>query len=142
MAVSTIDGYAVKNMHTNHITALVMRRVLTGLVPRPQRVTRSPPMINPKLSMPQMSHHISTLTSERPYASMSDINTPPRKLLNREKAMSPKSPLMLATIAIVPRRSILFFWSLFLMRIGSSGKERHTMCASVSILSTTLMAIA
>src|SRR3712207_481939 len=65
----------------------------------------SPPRMKPVLSTPQSRPHAWTDTSDNPYASRSDMNTPPRKLLNVANMISAVSPGTSPTTRMVPRRS-------------------------------------
>ncbi len=93
-------------MVTIHMTTLASRSVRTGLRPRPRRATAIPPTMKPRLVMAIRMPHASTDISVRPYGSISDMNTPPRKLLNVENSRSANSPGTSLTAWIAPARSI------------------------------------
>ena len=89
-----IDDTIGKMMHTVQMMRFPRRIVLTGLTPSPYLETSIPQAMNPVLVIASTTHQSSTETIESQYASMSAMNTPPRKLLNIAKNIIPKSPDM------------------------------------------------
>lgn len=85
-----------------------IKSVFIGFFPSHHFDMRRPQTINPELKNPQINHQTSTLTSDNPYGSISDINTPQRKLLKRVKKIKALSPEIERIILIVPARSIFF----------------------------------
>ena len=77
---------------TTHIAAFARSSVRTGLRPRPRRATRIPPAMNPRLVKAIRMPHASTDMRVRPYGSISDMNTPPRKLLKVENSRIASRP--------------------------------------------------
>ena len=64
-------------------------------------------MMKPELRKPHNNPQTSTDTSDNPYASISAMNTPPRKLLIAANTISASSPGTPRTTPNVPRRSTL-----------------------------------
>ena len=139
---SQIDGTTGKNIQIAHMIALTRRRVLTGLFPRPYFPTTIPPAMNPTLVRARTVPQISTDTSESPYASMSDMNIPPRKLLNIAKNIIAKSPDIPAIIRIVPLRSIFLSSSCRSSRCDSGGNEREMRWSITRSVTTMLIPMA
>ena len=95
-----------KRIVTIHITTFASNSVRTGFAPRPRRATTIPPTMNPRLVNAIRMPHASTDISVSPYGSISDMNTPPRKLLNVENSSSANSPGTSPTARIAPAMSI------------------------------------
>lgn len=134
IAVTIIDDTAVKNILIVHAMSERMRRVFTGFFPSPYRETSIPPMMNPTLVTARSMPQTSTDTSESPYASMSAMNTPPRKLLNIAKNIIAMRPGIERMMRIVPRRSSFLSSSCLSSRCVSGGNRSMniwTMTASV-----------
>lgn len=106
---STTHGWTVKNIALIHMAILTMNMVLSGDFPSHFFAIHIPPAIKQILSAPRINPHVCTDTRDNPYASISDINTPPRKLLNVVKKISPTSPGIPMTTFTVPFISIPFF---------------------------------
>ena len=78
----------------------------SGRGPRPRRATtRMPPTIIARLIKPQRKPQVSTDTSSSPYASMSAMNTPMRRLLKAASAMSRPRPGTAWMASSAPRTS-------------------------------------
>src|SRR5690606_21511578 len=107
VASSQIEGCSVMTMQTIQQTMFTLKIRFTGFLPKPYFEMYRPPRMNPRLSTPHKVPQNCTLTSDRPYASISAMNTPPRKLLKVVKKMSGRSPGTARTIRMVPFRSIL-----------------------------------
>ena len=103
----TMDDWIVKKIHTVHIIILTTNIVRNGVLPKPFLATKTPPIISPRLNTPHKIPQTCTETSNKPYASINDMNEPPRKLLNVLKKISPNKPGTSRTTRIVPRISIL-----------------------------------
>lgn len=129
IATSQIEEIVAKREQIIQRMRFTRRRVFTGFFPSPYLPTTIHPTINPTLVRARTIPQISTDTSESPYASISDMNIPPRKLLNIAKNIIPNSPEIPAIIRIVPRRSIFFSSSWRSSRWDSRGNERRDRCA-------------
>jgi hypothetical protein len=103
-----MELYQVKKIQFVHIIIFTIKSVFIGFFPSHHFDMRSPHTINPELKNPQINPQTSTLTRDNPYGSISDINTPHKKLLNRVKNIKALSPEIERIILIVPDRSIFF----------------------------------
>src|SRR5512133_1942354 len=77
---------------TLHNTTLTSSSSRTGLLPRPDLATASPPMMNPALSAPHSRPQACSDINESPYASINAMNVPPRKLLTQEHPIRASNP--------------------------------------------------
>lgn len=132
-------GTEVNMIHIDQATILVISSDLTGFFPSPYRDTMSPPMMNPTLVIARIIHHVSTLTSERLYASMSAMNIPPRKLFIIAKNIIANSHDIPAMIRMVPIMSIFFSLGSSLSRCSSRGKWIVKRCAITMSVETILI---
>lgn len=85
--------------------------------------------MNPVLVTASIIPQTSTETIERPYASMSAMNTHPRKLFHIAKNIIAKSPEIPAMMRIVHRRSMVLSRAASLSRCSSRGKVSVRRCA-------------
>lgn len=125
MQVKTIDEILVKNIHIIHIKILTNNNVFIGLDQSPHFEITIHQNINAKLNDHQINHHVCTETNDNQYGSINDINTHPRKLLNIEKNIKPKSHEIPEIIFIVPIISI-FFHSFFWCEKSSIGNDKKS----------------
>ncbi len=123
-----IDETVGNMIHVVHMMRFMRRRVLTGFLPSQYLLTSIPQAMNPVLVIARTIPQISTETSESPYASMSDMNTPPMKLLNIAKNIIAKSPDIPAIIRMVPRISTSLFLGSSLSRCSSRGNVSVRRC--------------
>ncbi len=131
-----IDATVGNIIQIDQLRTLIARRVKTGFFPSPYLATIVPPMMNPILVTASTTHHISTDTSESPYASMSDINTPPIKLLIIAKNIIAINPGIERMIRIVPRISTFLSSSCRSSRCGSAGKWSMRRCVMTASITT------
>lgn len=142
-----IDAWTVKKIHDVRVMMLMRNIVLTGDLPSQYFAMNIPPPIKPRLINPNSIPRICTDISESPYASISDMNTPPRKLLNVVKRMRPTSPGIAFTILTVPFMSI-FFGAGAASSCGCeltgavSGRRTKSICRSTSAVTPIAMMIA
>lgn len=132
-----IDATVGNMIHIVQLSTLIARRVKTGFRPSPYLATILPPTMNPILVTASTTHHISTDTSESPYASMSDINTPPIKLLIIAKNIIAMSPGIERMMRIVPRISTFLSSSCRSSRCVSGGNRSMRRCMMTAGMTTT-----
>lgn len=104
-----------------------------------------PAPIKARLTTPKIIPHVSTDTNNNPYGSISDINTPPRKLLNVVKKIRANSH----GIALMVRRVSLILSFLFgcsssacVEKIFSSGIRNVKRCITTTHIITAAHEIA
>src|SRR5688572_17352570 len=95
-------------MEIVHMIMFTVNNTLKGLFPNPFLAIYNPPTMNPKLKNPHKAPQTCTETRDSPYASIKDIYTPPRKLLNVAKKINAKSPGIDLIAEMVPLMSSFF----------------------------------
>src|SRR3546814_3671814 len=94
---SDVCSSDLNTLATAHTIRLTRSSVRSGFFPRPVLAMVSPLTMNEHEATAQRIPQACTFVSESPYASISAMNTPPRKLLKVAKKISANSPGTAAT---------------------------------------------
>ena len=100
-----MDGCIVKTVEIDQMIMFAMNSDLSGFLPRPFFAINNPPTMNAVLRNPHINPQTCTDTSDNPYASIRDMKTPPRKLLNVVNMINEARPGTDEIIFKVPRIS-------------------------------------